>query len=77
MTNRAMTFHERYGNLPTRTLRLIKKFNVSQSDYDLMLDLLNPWIDGDDSMHGRPDWDAIDNHIVSNSETGMYRPRFF
>lgn len=72
-----MTFNEYYGKLPVKTLRLIRKYNVSPADYDLMLDLLNPWIDGDDSMPGRPDWDAIDQHIVSNSETGMYRPRFF
>lgn len=72
-----MTFHESYGNLPVKTLRLIRKFNVSPADYDDMLDILNPWIDGDDSMPGRPDWDAIDEHIASNSETGMYRPRFF
>lgn len=72
-----MTFNEYYGKLPVKTLRLIRKYNVSPADYDLMLDLLNPWIDGDDSMHGRPDWDCIDQHIVSNSETGMYRPRFF
>lgn len=72
-----MTFHESYGNLPTHTLKLIKRFNVSPADFDLMLDTLNPWIDGDDEKPGRPDWQAVDNHIVSNSETGMYIPRYY
>lgn len=72
-----MTMNENYGTLPVLTLNLIRRFNVSPADYDLMLDILNPWIDGDDENHGRPDWDAINNHIVSNSETGMYRPRFY
>lgn len=66
MTKTQMTFHESYGNLPTSTLRLIKRHNVSPADLDLMTDLL-----------GNGTWDDIDEHIVSNSKTGMYTPRFF
>lgn len=75
MTISNMTFHEYYGNLPAKTLRLIKKFNVSPADYDLMLDLLGnvAW----DSEKSVTRWHVIDAHIVSNSETGMYIPRYF
>jgi hypothetical protein len=65
MTNK-MTFHEFYGTLPESTLRLIRKFNVSPADFDLMTDLL-----------GNCQWADVEDHIVSNSETGMYVPRFF
>lgn len=69
-----MTFHESYGSLPKRTLSLIRKHNVSPADFDLMTDLLG--FEAYSGM-GRVDWEVIDNHIVSNSETGMYTPRFF
>lgn len=72
-----MCFHESYGNLPVETLTLIGQYNVSPADYDMMLDLLNPWIDGDDSTPGRPDWQAINVHIIHNSPKGYYQPRFF
>jgi hypothetical protein len=62
-----MTFHECYGNLPVKTLRLIRKFNVSPADFDYMTDILGM----------ANDWSVIDSHIVSNSKTGMYVPRFF
>lgn len=62
----SMTFHESYGRLPESTLALIRRFNVSPADFDLMTY---------DSLV--PDWDEIDEHIISHSETGMYRPRFF
>lgn len=65
-----MTFHERFGTLPVSTLRLIKKFNVSQSDFDLMTDLLGfaAW----NVEKSEIEWKVINDHIVSNSETGMY-----
>lgn len=74
-----MTFHESYGNLPKSTLRLVRKHNVSPADFDMMLDLLgmDAWVPSDGVNVGRPDWSVIDDHIVSNSETGMYQPRFF
>ena len=64
-----MTFHESYGSLPKSTLRLIRKHNVSPADFDLMLDMfMGPVPDG---------WRWVNDHIVSNSETGMYVPRFY
>lgn len=72
-----MTFHESYGNLPVNILSLVKRFNVSPADFDMMLDLLG--FEGIvDGVHdAKTAWQAIGQHIVSNSETGMYRPRFF
>lgn len=66
MNKNTMTFDESYGRLPVNTLRLIRKHNVSPADFDYMTDVL-----------GFGTWGQIDVHIVSNSETGMYRPRFF
>lgn len=74
MNNTRITFHESYGTLPKSTLRLIKKYNVSPADFDYMTDMLG--IDAWTLVLG-PEWSKIDEHIVSNSETGMYRPRFF
>lgn len=61
-----MVFHEVYGNLPKSTLALVKRFNVSQADFDLMTELL-----------GNGTWDDVDAHIANNSESGYYRPRYF
>ena len=61
-----MTFHEYYGDLPVSTLRLVRKYNVSPADYRMIVDEL-----------GVPTWREIEANIVSNSETGMYIPRFF
>lgn len=60
-----MTFHESYGFLPSKTLRLIRKFNVSPSDFDWIIDVLCI-----------PTWDEVDEYIVSHSKTGMYRLSF-
>lgn len=76
-----MTFHESYGHLPKSTLRLIKKHNVSPADFDMMTDMLGfdawVWSIETPDIPGYIDWSIIDDHIVSNSETGMYQPRFF
>ena len=64
-----MTFDEYYGHLPKDVLRLVKKYNVSPADFDIMLDMfMGPVPDG---------WSWVKDHIVSNSETGIYRPRYF
>lgn len=64
-----MTFHESYGHLPKSTLRLVKRYNVSPADFDFILDqFMGPVPAG---------WSWVDDHIVSNSGTGIYRPRFF
>lgn len=61
-----MVFDEYYGRLPKNTLRLIKKYNVSPADFDLMTDIL-----------GNGDWPDINQHIVDNSTGGYYQPRFY
>ena len=61
-----MTFHETYGNLPVKTLRLIRKYNVSPAD----------WFGMTASMPAHT-WQELNDHIVSHSEAGMYQPRFF
>lgn len=62
MTKPKMTFHESYGgHIAVKTLRLVKKFNVSPADLDLMLDLLNT-----------REWTDVDAHIIANSQQGYY-----
>ena len=65
MTN-TMTFHESYGSLARTTMTLIRKYNVSPADYDHIIQVLLI-----------PTWAEVNKHIISNSETGMYIPRFF
>lgn len=67
-----MTFHESYGHLPERTLRLIKKFNVSQADFDGLL-----YIAGYEFGDADIDFETIDCLIVDNSPNGYYQPRYF
>ncbi len=70
-----MTYDENYGSLPKATLRLIKRYNVSPADYDVMLDILGlaAW----DSEKSRAIWSVIDIHILDNVVRGYYYPRFF
>ena len=72
--NNTMTFHESYGNLPTNTLRLIRKHNVSPADFDELTDILGfaAYQPG-----GIIDWPVIDKHIIDNSTLGYYQPKFF
>lgn len=72
-----MTFDESYGYLPTSTLALIRKHNVSPADFDMMLDMFMFQYADTAAAARATEWAAIDEHIVSNSETGVYRPRFF
>jgi len=64
-----MVFDENYGNLPNKTLRLVKKYNVSPADFDYMLDQFMGNVDDG--------WQWVDQHIVDNSPNGYYTPRFF
>lgn len=64
-----MTFHESYGTLPKSTLRLVKKFNVSPADFDLMLDMFSGTV--------QEGWSWVDQHIQENSKSGYYTPRFY
>lgn len=61
-----MTFHESYGNVPVSILSLIRRYNVSPADFDLMTDLL-----------GNGTWEGIAVHIIENSERGYYIGRTF
>lgn len=60
-----MTYHEYYGNLPAKTMRLIRKYNVSPADFDMMTDAFGSA------------WAAIDKHIIDNSADGYYQPKFY
>lgn len=64
-----MTFHESYGTLPKDTLRLVKRFNVSPADFDMILDqFMGPVPAG---------WSWVNDHILLNSTNGYYQPKFF
>lgn len=58
-----MTFHEYYGELPKRTLSLIRKFNVSPSDYRDIED----WV-----QRTGASWKDINDHILNMSPGGYY-----
>lgn len=63
-----MTYSEYYGPIATSTLRLIKRANVSPSDWDAMLDRWGmDWHDEDKPFRG------IENHIESHMVNGLYR----
>lgn len=76
MANIDMTFNEYFGTLPKRTLRLVKRFNVSPVDFDMMLDLLNPGT-ATGKFEVEAAWAEVDAHILENSSDGYYRPRRF
>lgn len=61
-----MQFHESYGALPTTTLRLVRKHNVSPADFDHIIDVLKI-----------PTWNELEQHIIDHSPMGYYQPRFF
>jgi hypothetical protein len=64
-----MTFDEYYGRLPSSTLRLVKKYNVSPADFDFILDQFMGTVqDG---------WSWVESHIRENSTAGYYQPKFF
>lgn len=58
-----MTFHESYGPVSREQLRAYKKYNVSQSDHDDMVDHF-----GEDAN------EAITKHVIQHSSSGMYNP---
>lgn len=63
-----MTFHESYGTMPTSTLRLFKRANVTVSDWDSMLARWDfTW--GDENLP----WQAIEDHITVHMVNGLYR----
>lgn len=68
MTNQPMTFDESYGEWPTYIMDLIRKYNVSPADLLYMTDVLFVYPKSQQDLD-----ELIAEHIVSNSETGMYR----
>lgn len=62
------TFHETFGLLPRTTLALIKRANVSQSDFDSMLMRWGyHW-----GQAGIP-WEDVERHITVHMVDGNYR----
>lgn len=74
MTLSAMTFHESYGDLASSTLRLIKRYNVSPADYDMLLSQFGlTWKDTENIP-----WDILNDFITSHSRSGIYvAPTFY
>lgn len=62
-----LEFHESYGHVRSDVLSAMRHYNVTQSDWD---DMLNRWGLSWDT----PDlpWDGILNHIVTHSAKGYY-----
>jgi hypothetical protein len=63
-----MTFDENYGELPMTLMRLIRTNNVSPADFFFMTDVLFPYPKSEQDL-----WNVLAEHIVSYSETGVYR----
>lgn len=73
----SLTFNENYGYLPTSTLRLVKKFNVSPADFDLILDsFMFNFAELAGGAASRA-WLTVNDHILQNSANGYYQPRMF
>lgn len=68
MNENEETFDERFGLLPIRTLRVIKRFNVSQSDFDCML---MRW--GYHYGQAGIPWSDVERHIITHAVNGNYR----
>lgn len=62
-----MTFHEVFGTMPTSTLSLIKRANVSSADWDCML---ARW--GYDWNDETMPFDLIERHIETHMVRGNY-----
>ena len=56
-----MTFHEYYGELPTYLLRAVRKYNVSPSDYDALMEAYTR------------DYNAMHDAIVRYSPNGSFQ----
>lgn len=73
--NTKTVYHESYGHLPESTLRLIRRFNVSPADFDLILDTYMYKVGTEPTTAA--DWIDVDEHIKANSVAGYYRMTFF
>lgn len=56
-------FHESYGEITPRLLQVIKKFNVSPSDWSEL-----------EMKYGEGNLKQIESAIVTYSKNGMYQP---
>lgn len=65
-----LVFNEWYGELRQSTLNLVKKYNVSPADFDMLLD---DWTDN----YGQTDWFGLNNTIRKRSPNGYYQPVLF
>lgn len=70
----SMTFHESYGNLPTRLLRTYRKANISPADHDQILTLWGArWSDTDIP------WTEVETFVLASidNDTNQFRmPRY-
>jgi predicted thioredoxin/glutaredoxin len=57
-------FHENFGTIDRVQLSVYKRFNVSQSDHDDIVDVF------------KDDHEAIIKHVRENSRDGMYQPHW-
>lgn len=64
----SMTFHESYGELPSNLLRIVKRHNVSQADYDAVLASFGKSYSDSDIP-----WQDVLDFILTNVENGSFR----
>lgn len=64
----SMTFHESFGELPTKLLRAYKRYNVSPSDHTRMLAAFNKTNDSIDVP-----WPAMLELVNTHSAAGYLR----
>ena len=59
-----MAYDENYGIVPDVTMRMIKRYNVSPSDYDTLCVVFDHDVAG------------MQAHIIQNSQKGYYNPKY-
>lgn len=68
MTLSSMTFHEPYGDLPTRLLTLYRRHNVSPADHDTILANFGCTWDSPSVP-----WSDVLDFVLANVENGSFR----
>lgn len=71
-----MTFHESYGHLPMRLLRLYKQVNVSPADHDTIMDRFGFSYDTQESIPAET-WERISEFVTLSSTTGSFRTSLY
>lgn len=59
-----MTFHESYGTLPARILKVVRQYNVSPADWDMIIGAVGE------------DWNEVNAFILDNSTRGYFQYPF-